>query len=130
MIDKTWYNRASFMYQLLMILSTCQLICISKLFIITSNSSFKKSYITVLFTVYSALCQTPCVHGNCTGQNKCSCEDGFGGSACDKRNKYNFFYFVVFVVRLLLEISFDPFSWILTHPHPDIHILKFVSFIV
>ena len=37
------------------------------------------------------VCSQTCVHGNCTGPDKCSCEAGFQGSHCNNTCDPNFF---------------------------------------
>ena len=33
--------------------------------------------------VFIAVCDPQCVHGICNRPNKCACEPGFGGDACE-----------------------------------------------
>ena len=35
------------------------------------------------------LCDSPCQHGRCVGQNKCICDQGFEGKYCEKGKPYH-----------------------------------------
>ena len=46
-------------------------------------------YVTHVY-VYVAICQSECVHGECTAPNKCTCDLGWKGFTCNKGTSAEF----------------------------------------